>query len=82
MVVTDMPYLEHLYLQVAGRGIWGYTGQLYIEVKIATWIPTYKPPVRCQYLPQLSVGNHPYVGIRNRDMQLAYKSALKFGPSF
>jgi hypothetical protein len=62
MVVTDMPWLEYLNLEVAGPigpigPKYGTLRWNYSETAICNWIPTYDPPDSCGYLPWVSVGD-------------------------
>jgi len=83
MAVMELLCLEHLYLQVAcpngfqDHGFWLWRCDL--ETWISDWIPTYKPPASCWYLPRLSVGGRVnyfqthFVGVRNPDMKWMYE---------
>ena len=82
MAITKLPLIEHLHLQVASpEGFQGgpehHIRRADLERGIGGWIPKYRPPSSCQYLPRLSVGrlfvSPKFIGIRNRDsMNLAY----------
>lgn len=82
MAATDMPYLKHVNLQVAGP-VGPQDGTLRWrrdEAMICEWLPTYEPPTSssCAYLPWISVGEQGsgflrLFGTRACDTKLVYE---------